>query len=71
MKELALGKEAKNVPGGSEKPSADVTPKKRKIMRKVKKHGRRKKKRMIGSSMIRSTRLMTTSVRMGRILPEA
>jgi hypothetical protein len=44
MKELALGKEAKHVPGGSEKPSAEVTPKKRKIMRKVKKTRRKKEK---------------------------
>ena len=44
LKELALGKEVKHVPGGSERPNPELTPKKRKILTKVKRT-RKKKER--------------------------
>jgi hypothetical protein len=44
LKELALGKEIKHVPSGSERPNLDLTPKKRKILTKVKRT-RKKKER--------------------------
>jgi len=42
LKELALGKEVKHVPGGSERPNSDLTPKKRKILTKVKRTRKKK-----------------------------